>query len=601
MNKSIDIVFIDGLNKGLYSLSYIGYLFPLSAELERHDYSFKILNISTLADYNLTFIVNQLRKLNFKSIGMTTNSENIANVYRVCKIIKLYYPTIPIILGGPQATFSDIKTLQQSGCDIIIRHMGERPLIKVMDYIVKKESNLQSIKGITFKEKGEIFRNKDDSALDINTLLTPKFELLKEEKYWIIPETCADKQFNIFLNNVREEYSYFMTGRGCPFSCAFCVEGNIKNKYVFRSSENVKRDLKHFLSVTKTRYVAFGDDTFTSSPKRVLELCNIIKELQKEDYYFFWFAEGRVDILSKHLDMIKVMYDAGLRKLQLGIESGRQKTLDVYNKKITLDQIERVIIETTKYKNLIVHGNIMMANPKETFSEYLTSIDFFEKIILLSNYKLDVAHTYLAPFAGTPIRLDTEKYEMDMLIDDFEFNGSAMENIVCKSKEMTLPEVYALRGTTYTRLISFVRSKLFKLSKEEIVSLYKAFTLSNSGVIIKGILKRLPSLSRYLKIAMSEASVDLEKMNNYGNYCPVRIWDLEYNKDTGYHFISLNNEECTLKDMEMQLWELASGKNTIFEIYQSINSGRDAIIELSYIISFYRNLENKLALIFRKY
>jgi hypothetical protein len=51
----------------------------------------------------------------------------------------------------------------------------------------------------------------------------------------------------------------------------------------------------------------------------------------------------------------------------------------------------------------------------------------------------------------------------------------------------------------------------------------------------------------------------------------------------------------------MKLWELASGKNTIFEIYQLINGNIDNTIELSCIISFYKNLENKLALIFRKY
>jgi radical SAM superfamily enzyme YgiQ (UPF0313 family) len=543
MEKSIDIVFIDGLNKGLHSLSSIGYLFSLSTELEKYDYNFKVFNIATLEDYKLMSIINQLKKINFHSIGMTTYSENIANVYKICKIIKLYYPRIPIILGGPQVTFSDIETLEQSDCDIIVRHMGERSLIKVMNCIIKKESTLHSIEGISFKENGRIFKNDDDAILDINSFSTPKFEILKEEKYWIIPENRSKRQFRKFLDDITAEYSFFLTGRGCPFSCAFCVEGNLKNRYIFYNSDNVKRNLKHFLSVTKSKYVAIGDDTFTSSLKRVVELCNIIQEIQKEEYYFYWFAEGRVDILSKNLEMIKIMYDAGLRKLQLGIESGRQETLDIYNKRITLDQIVRVVIETAKYKDLIVHGNIMMANPKETFSEYLTSVEFFKKLILLSNYKLDVGQTYLAPFAGTPIRLDNEKYELDMLVNDFEINASAMENIVCKSKKMSLSEVYALRGITFVELNSFARSKLFKLSKEEILTIYNAFRLSNCGVIINGIIKRLPAIKRYFRIATADASANSEKSHEYCNYCPLRIFDLEYSEDIGYHFISLDKEK----------------------------------------------------------
>ena len=601
INESIDIVFIDGLSKGLYSLSYIGYLFSLSSELERFNYNFKILNISVLDEYKMISIVNQLRKIDFKSIGMTTNSENIANVYKVCKIIKKNFPDIPIILGGPQVTFSDIETLQKSDCDIVIRNMGEHSLIKIMDAIVRNEYDLRDIKGVTYKKNGIIIKNEDDIIKDIDIFKTPKYEILKEEKYWIIPDSCNKNNFRIFLKNILEEYNFFMTGRGCPFSCTFCVEGNIKNKYVFRSSEKVKMDLKHFLSVTKSKFVAFGDDTLTSSPKRIIELCKIIHEVQEEEHHFYWFAEGRVDILSRHLEMIKVMYDAGLRKLQLGIESGRQETLNIYNKRINLKQIEQVVIETAKYKDLIVHGNIMMANPKESLNEYLTSIEFFKKLIILSNYKLDIGQTYLAPLVGTPIRLNMEKFEIDMLIDNFEFYASAMENIVCKSSKMTLSEVYALRSLTFVNLVTFTKSKLFLLTKEEVLSIYNALTLSNSGVIINAIFKNLPSFKKYLEIAVDKASVDSEKSSNYYSYCPLRIWDLEYTNEIGYHFINLNNEKCIFNNFEMQLWELASGKNTIFEIYKYVNIDEHIITDISHILSFYSKLENNYAIIFRKY
>lgn len=603
MDKIIDIIFIDGLNRGEFSLSYIGYLFPLATELEENGYSFKILNIKTLPEYSLDALVNQLMEFEFRTIGITTNSENIANVYRVCKKIKQSYPNIPIILGGPQATFSDVETLKECNCDIIIRHMGEKTLIQVLDYISGKRDNLSEITGITYKRDGIIKKNDNDLSFDINSYSTPCFEILNEEKYWIIPIMGRYKHFSQFLKEVTEEYSFFLTGRGCPFSCAFCVEGNIKNKYIFRSPQNVKMDLKHFLSVTKTKYVVIADDTFTSSPKRVSELCEIIQQVQKEEYFFYWFAEGRVDVLSRYPEMIKVMYDVGLRKLQLGLESGRQETLDVYNKRITLEQIEKVIIETNKYKDLTVHGNIMMANPQESFSDFVTTLDFFKRLILLSNFKLDVGITYLAPFVGTPIRLDPEKYGIELLIDNFEFNSSAMEHVVCKSKKMSLAEVFALRVFTYTNLMSFTKKKLFMLPKEEILSIYKVLKLSNSGlIIVGGVLKQLPSFRQYFKIASSKATVDTSSISMYVSYCPLRLWDLEYSKENScYHFISLDNEKIILENIEIKLWELASGKNTIFEIFKSVNNKKKSVIEMSYIIAFYKKLENKLALIFRKY
>ena len=600
MNNKIDIIFIDGLNKGEYSLSYIGYLFYLASELDSNGYSFKILNIRSLAKFTLCSIIEELKKHNFSSIGITTNAENIANVYKVCKIIKLYFSNIPIILGGPQVTFSDIKTLKECDCDIVVRNMGEKSLIQILDCIIEEKIKLEEIKGITFKKENEIIRNKDDNLLNINDFGTPVYGLLSEEKYWIIPDNGYYKDFKVFLDKISKKYAFFLTGRGCPYRCAFCVEGNSNNKFRFRSIEKVKKDLKCFLSVTKTKYLVFADDTFTSSVKRVSELCKMIKEVQEEVYDFRWFAEGRVDILSKHPEMINIMHNAGLRKLQLGLETGRQETLDVYNKGITLEQIEKVILVASKYKDLAIHGNIMMANPKESFDEYLVTIEFFKKLSLLSNFNLDIGVVYLAPFVGTPIRLNPEKYEMDMLIEDFEFKSLPMSNIVCKSKKMTLNEVYAMRTYTYHQIMGFYRNELFKLSKDEILSLFNNLKDTTSGIVIVGVLKQLSSFKRFFTISMAKATIN-EISEKSIDYCPLRLWELEYNEDNGYSFTSLKKEKFFLKEKDKLLWELASGKNTLYEIHEIINSFSNNAVPFDYILSFYKELDNNFAIVFRKY
>jgi radical SAM superfamily enzyme YgiQ (UPF0313 family) len=479
--------------------------------------------------------------------------------------------------------------------------MGEKSLIKVMDSIYRNGLELSDIKGISFKTNDEIKRNDDDRFLDINSFATPQYAILSDEKYWIIPQKGRYKNFNSFLNIIIEEYSYILTGRGCPFRCAFCVEGNSKNKYVYRSLPNLKNDLKYFLSITKAKYVAFADDTFTSSPKRVSELCSMIKEVQKEFYNFIWFAEGRVDILSKHLEMIGMMYDAGLRKLQLGIESGRQETLNIYNKGINLDQIERVIKESSKYELLTVYGNIMMANPQESFSDFLPTIDFFEKLLDLSDFKFDIGFSYLAPFVGTPIRLNPQKYGIDILIKDFEFKASAMDRVICKSNKMTLLEVYSLRQLAHVHILAYCKNKIFKMPANRIISLFKIAKQNYSNVTILSVFNLLPSFSRYFTFAISEESIFIDNQNDYINYCPLRLWDLEYTSEMEYSFTALDGEKSTLKDIDKQLWELASGKNTVSEIYQIINYNKVSCLEIDYILSFYKSLENKLALLFRKY
>lgn len=92
------------------------------------------------------------------------------------------------------------------------------------------------------------------------------------------------------------------------------------------------RDLEYFLNTTNSKFVLIGDDTFTSRKKRVIDMCDKIKDLRKK-YDFSWYAEGRVNVREKFPELIEIMVDAGLVKLQLSIESGNQKALGAYNKK----------------------------------------------------------------------------------------------------------------------------------------------------------------------------------------------------------------------------------------------------------------------------
>lgn len=597
--QTLDILFLDGINRGDVIKSFVGYIPPLAAELEIAGYTFKVLNINTLSDYSLNGILTELQNIDFRCIGMTTNSENIANVYKICAFLKEHYPQLPIILGGPQVTFSDVETLEKCNCDIVIRNRGEKKIIDLLSIIKSNTYNkLAEIDGISFRKGNEIIRTKEELTFNIDMLPTPQYGVYHEQKYWIVPENCCYKNFQTFLDVVVSDNDFFITGRGCPYNCNFCVEGNIHSKYMFRSIGNVKKDLKRYLSVTKNKHILFADDTFTSSPSRVNELCEVIKELQKEEHYFTWFAEGRVDVLSNNPDLIGIMYDAGLRKLQLGIESGRQETLDAYNKKITLLQIENVIKETSKYEWLAVHGNIMMANPKESFEEYLPTIDFFEKLLVLSKFKLDVGVAYLAPFVGTPIRTDPDKFGIELLVDDFEFNSSAMGSIACKSNKMTLSETYALRNYTYSRLMSFLRSKVFELGKEKLISLNNLAFITHSGSLFKSAIKKMYSIERFFKLTTSKETVavpdrDVVLADTY----PLRLWELEYTADKGFYFMALSGEEFCLKDRDADLWELASGKNTISDIYNMINEKYN--ISMDRIIDFYRRLDENCALVFR--
>ncbi len=612
--NKVDIIFLDGLEPPNVSpkSTFLTYLFTLASVLENHNYSFKILNITTLGDYSLDGIINCLRKYTFKAIGITTNVDNINYVYKVVEAINNYFPEVVIILGGAQVTFSDLKTLKECKCDIIVRSEGEETLIKLLDYYIMDIGNIIDINGITYRNNGEIVQNQNAPLLDINEFPTPQYAIIKNEKYWIVPEDTPYKNFHQYLKGVAAANSIFFTGRGCPYRCSFCVEGNLNVKQRKRDTEKVIQDFKYFLEIFDTPYIVIGDDTFTSGPKRVVEICRELKKL-KENKDFIWFAEGRVDILSKNLFIIPIMRDAGLYKLQIGIESGSQKILDIYEKGITLQQIETVVSECSKIDDIIVHGNFILGNPGETKETFNESLLFAKKLIALSNYKIDLSSGYLTPFVGTPIREDPGKYELEILYEDFEFNKTAFVTPICKPKNIDLEDLEIFGIQFESEITKYYRDNIWNLPKHEIdkkIRFDKKFGSSETGVITKAWAKtfyKLLTLQRYYKLLDQNSSIETSSKpldpNEIKMLCPLRLWDIDFiTKENVYKFISFNNEQVIISDKDVFLWEMASGKNTIEDIINhSFCPFPNNDQSLNYIFKFYQQLEEKFALIFRAF
>lgn len=600
MNK-INIIFLDGIEPPNSAFAtFVGYLFPLASVLENANYSYKVLNVKRMSDYSLKGIVKELKRYQFDAIGMSTNADNIRYVYKICDELKSFFPSATIILGGPHATYADKKTLIECKCDIVVRGEGEMKLLEIIQCIDNGDS-FENVKGISYKKNGIVIRNPNSVPLDINQLPTPQFAILSDTKYWIIPDGISEEQFSDILSKIRKKYAFFMTGRGCPYKCAFCVEGNIRNRYQFRSAENIKKDLVYFLQKTGHTFISIGDDTFTSSLKRVEELCNIFIEIQKE-YPFVWFCEGRVDTISKHPEMLSIMYNAGLKKLQIGIESGNQKTLDMYNKGITLEQMETVIKEATKYEDLILAGNIILGNPHETLSEFKKGLEFIKHLILLSNFKLDISTAYLAPFYGTPIREEQEKFGLE-IIPEFEFCRISMLDVVSKPNTLSKEEVNNLKILTESEIAEFIKDHIFKLPKDYILSFYKPSIFTQMPIALYRSWWRLNSFKKYLQIWNKNlvSASDSVTLDSCYNYSPLRLWNIEYDRSKKeYYFTELAGTKYIIREEKVFLWEQATGKKSIYNIFEEAKI-KSLQITLNSIIDFYKELESKWALVFVQY
>ncbi len=136
------------------------------------------------------------------------------------------------------------------------------------------------------------------------------------------------------------------------------------------SAGNIADEIQWLVENQGVKDIAFWDDTFTLSEKRVSEFC---EELLRRKLDVDWAVNARVDRVT--LDMLRLMKRAGCWRILFGIESGVQKNLDTLKKRTTLEQIRRAVSATSSL-GMEAYGTFMFGIPGETFQEGLATIDF---------------------------------------------------------------------------------------------------------------------------------------------------------------------------------------------------------------------------------
>jgi radical SAM superfamily enzyme YgiQ (UPF0313 family) len=275
---------------------------------------------------------------------------------------------IPVVIGGPHATFVPEEVLQHA--DYCIRGEGEMSLPALADAL-SSDGDLSNIMGLSFIRDGEVHHNPDSTAVqDLDSLPIPDLTLIKGHQ--------------------RIKITPIATSRGCPFNCTFCsVTAAFGRKYRYRSTANVIEELKLY----QNRQVFFYDDNFTADRDRAKELC---REMIRHNLTSGWTAQARVDVAEDE-ELLQLMHQSKCFMLYIGLESVNPETLKEFHKGQQVEQIERCIKKLHKY-GIMVHGMFITGADKDTEQVVRHTTDF-----ALANKIDTVQFSILTPFPGTEL------------------------------------------------------------------------------------------------------------------------------------------------------------------------------------------------------
>ncbi len=285
-------------------------------------------------------------------IGITCNTQTRHEAFRLAKLLKIEMPHVPTVAGGPHVSALPEQVLKNyPQIDFVVREEGELTFDDLL-HAMKKREGYDQVRGISFREAGEIVHNPDrDLIADLDTIPFPAIEDFDLDTY---PQW---EDMNCELKKLRK--APMITSRGCPYNCIFCYGSFWRRRYRWRSPANVVDEIER-LHNHRVRYIRFHDDCFTLIKKRVMRICD---ELSKRKLDLVWACTVRADSLDA--EMLSRMRTAGCHLINIGVESGSPKILQNIKKGTTVEEI-RLAFKIAREVGLQTRAHIMVGNPGES-------------------------------------------------------------------------------------------------------------------------------------------------------------------------------------------------------------------------------------------
>lgn len=297
-------------------------------------------------------------------------------VKRLSTNIKKKLPNVLIATGGIHPSNSPEEVLHEKSIDFICIGEGELVFEQLLESI-EKGSNFSNILGLGFKKNGKCYINEERNFIrDLNKIPFPARHLLPYKQY------------------IKYNRNSVIATRGCPYKCTFCSMPTVMGRsFRSRSAKNFVDEIEYIQKTYKTIFFSFDDDNLTLLNTFVSEFCD---EIIKRGLKIYWNTPNGVNINSLTLDLLKKMKLAGCYSINLAIESGDEKILEIMKKIIPLEKV-RKITEWCRELHIFTLGYFVIGMPGETFDSMEKSKQFALSL------PIDAINVFIAtPFPGTP-------------------------------------------------------------------------------------------------------------------------------------------------------------------------------------------------------
>lgn len=337
-------------------------------------------------------------------VMIAVHSSYAVRAVQITEFVHRKFPGIKVIWGGPHCI--SVPELGLRYADGICFSEGDQVIV---DFVNKMAANKNYLNtpNMAFKVKGsDIVNNVLPPFADLDSL--PYYDYDLDDQFLL--DRGLFQMTRKLLKERLASYPYpvptlfFLTSRGCPHRCSYCNNSRYiklfgQNIMRFYSIDRIIEELEYTLDhLNCIEMVVFGDDDFFMRPGKQLE--HFATTYKQKIGLPFGIA---VSANTYRKDKVEMLLDAGLKVIQLGVQSGSQRTLDaVYHRKIKTSKTKDVVRKMASYHK--THGldvllDFIIDNPYETRDDIIQTYKFI--IDLPLHVRINIF--FLVFFPGTPI------------------------------------------------------------------------------------------------------------------------------------------------------------------------------------------------------
>jgi len=377
----------------------------LKSFIEQNDEKVKVTYLNINENYR-----SQMHNviLESKLFGFSLYNDCMEFFVEVINEIKHLKPNAIIVVGSKFVTLYYKEILQAfKKIDYAILGDGEKALLDLIRYIDSGED----IKSISSKHENiasvDSLSYKYPAVLKINKLPWPDRSWMKE-------------------SNNKYLFAFICDSQGCSGKCSFCTWNNYHTEWNGRSAEDIYNEIVEINTEFGIRWFYFTSSSFEdlglAGKNKIRKLCLLLKENNKNFAFRYYLRADTFDDTVEDMVLLRLMRSSGFKLVIVGIESGNDEDLRIFNKRASLRQ-NRITLNLLKEADIYSQAiGFIMFNPYTT------------------HYKLTQNYRFLCEFGIGSMARFTSKLRVYIQTDMYEqvkkdglltYEGSFYQNEGC--------------------------------------------------------------------------------------------------------------------------------------------------------------------------